>query len=96
MGGTKFQGDEQGHGYEGVNLSDPTICKRIPTITKLIDHLTKMHVLLIRSPPMVGKTSLAQLLEKYLLEEHPRMRVFRISLLWMEDDNPEWTFSVQF
>ncbi|CAG8635867.1 5993_t:CDS:1, partial [Paraglomus brasilianum] len=55
-----------------------------------------MRVLLIRSPPMAGKTSLAQLFEKHLLEEHPGTRVFRISLLWMEADNPEWTFSDRF
>ncbi|CAG8657103.1 3496_t:CDS:2, partial [Paraglomus occultum] len=91
-----FQGDEQGYGYEGVNLFDPTICKRIPTIKKLLERLNNMRVLLIRSPPMAGKTSLAQLLEKHLLEEHTGTRVFRISLLWMEDDNPEWTFSDRF
>ena len=72
------------------------ICKRIPTIKKLLDHLNNMCVLLIWSPPMAGKTSLAQPFEKHLLEEHPAMRVFHISLLWMEDDNREWTFSDQF
>ncbi|CAG8640055.1 11396_t:CDS:1 [Paraglomus brasilianum] len=55
-----------------------------------------MRVLLIRSPPMAGKTSLAQLLEKHLLEEQPGTRVFRISLLWMEADDPGWTFSDRF
>ena len=85
LGGTVIQGTELGAGYEGVNLEDETVCKRRGTIRKLLDSLSKRHILLIRSPPMVGKTALAQLLEYYLLnsnEGHDK-RVLRISLLWM-------------
>ncbi|CAJ0626382.1 4649_t:CDS:2 [Entrophospora sp. SA101] len=45
---------------------------------------------------MAGKTSLAQLLEKQLLTDCPDMRIIRISLLWMEDDDPNWKFSDHF
>ncbi|CAJ0748178.1 19609_t:CDS:2 [Entrophospora sp. SA101] len=93
MGGTSYGGNELGHGYEGINISDPTICQRVFTINKLKECLFKEKIILIRSPPMAGKTSLAQLLEKQLLTDCPDMRIIRISLLWMEDDDPNWKFS---
>nr|CAG8484993.1 8278_t:CDS:2 [Entrophospora candida] len=41
-------------------------------------------IILIRSPPYSGKTSLAQLLENYLVksQEYAKYRVIRISMLW--------------
>ena len=96
MGGTSYGGNELGHGYEGINISDPIICQRAFTVNKLKECLFKEKIILIRSPPMAGKTSLAQLLEKQLLTDCPDMRIIRISLLWMEDDDPNWKFSDRF
>ena len=87
MGGTVCTGDELGLGYEGVNLKDKTVCRRIKTIERLVTHLFEKRILLVRSPPMVGKTALAQLLEDYLLNsnEGHKDRIFRVSLLWMNE-----------
>ena len=95
-----MQGTELGIGYEGVNLEDETVCRREGTIRKLLDRLSERHILLIRSPPMVGKTALAQLLEHYLLnsnEGHDK-RVLRISLLWMSTgkSDEEFLFKNEF
>ncbi|CAG8557123.1 11773_t:CDS:2 [Acaulospora colombiana] len=50
-----------------------------------------VDITLVRSPPMAGKTALAQLLEHSLLQSDEvkkgLKRVFRISLLWMERDD---------
>ncbi|CAG8641165.1 916_t:CDS:10, partial [Ambispora leptoticha] len=100
LGGTVMQGTELGVGYEGVNLKDETVCRRIGMIRKLLDCLYERHIMLIRSPPMVGKMALAQLLEHYLHnsnEGHDK-RVLRISLLWMSagKGNERFLFKDEF
>ena len=44
---------------------------------------------------MSGKTSLSQLLERYLLTT-PNVRIFRISILWMGLPNGSWAFEDGF
>ncbi|PKC13617.1 hypothetical protein RhiirA5_410398 [Rhizophagus irregularis] len=72
--------------YEGinVNLNSVIICKRESTISKPFECLLKERIILIRSPPMTGKTSLGQLLEDKLLKldevQDGSACVFRISL----------------
>ena len=92
---------ENGYFYEGVNLVSVTLCQREPTICKLLDSLHEERIILIRSPPMTRKTSLGQLLEAKLLQsneiKNELARVFRISLIWMEDlIDPSWTFADGF
>ncbi|POG57833.1 hypothetical protein GLOIN_2v1791224 [Rhizophagus irregularis DAOM 181602=DAOM 197198] len=100
LGGTKYLGLENGFFYEGVNLTSASICRREPTINKLLKSLLKERIILIRSPPMTGKTSLGQLLEAKLLQldevQNGSARVFRISLIWIEKMTTSWTFSEGF
>nr|CAG8636561.1 8445_t:CDS:2 [Entrophospora candida] len=85
----------------GVDLTSATVCQREPTIDRLLECLFKEHIILIRSPPMTGKTSLGQLLEAKLLQldelQNGSACVFRISLIWMENlIDPSWTFADGF
>lgn len=50
-----------------IDLSCDTICQGKLTIDKLLKCLLKEKIILIRSPPMAGKTTLAQLFENSLL-----------------------------
>jgi hypothetical protein len=68
LGGTIYKGQEAGSFYEGVDLNSVTICMREPTISNLLECLLKEQIILIRSPPMTGKTSLGQLFEDKLLK----------------------------
>ncbi|CAG8482724.1 10489_t:CDS:2 [Acaulospora morrowiae] len=82
--------------YEGIDVNNPDICPREETLRKLVETLHNKRVLLVRSPPMAGKTSLAQLLERYLLRDNT-IRVFRISLLWLRKVGREaWMFEERF
>lgn len=81
--------------YEGIDLSSPDICKREQTIHKLVEKIEKTRFLLIRSPPMFGKTSLAQLLDQHLVK-YFSIRVIRISILWMGNPSGSWTFESEF
>lgn len=100
LGGTiikTFQAEGRGvNTYEGIDINNPDICPREETLRKLVEKLNEEGVLLVRSPPMAGKTSLAQLLEQYLLRDNT-IRVFRISLLWLRRVGGEpWTFEERF
>ncbi|CAG8716503.1 21571_t:CDS:2, partial [Rhizophagus irregularis] len=65
--------------YEGIDLSNPDICKREQIIHKLVEKIEK-------SPPMFRKTLLAQLLDQHLIKNFS-IRVIRISILWMSNPN---------
>jgi len=99
LGGTNYHSDQVEGGavnaYEGIDINNPDICSREETLRKLVETLRNERVLLVRSPPMAGKTSLAQLLEKHLLQDNT-IRVFRISLLWLRRVGEPWVFEVQF
>ncbi|CAG8582870.1 11099_t:CDS:2, partial [Racocetra fulgida] len=101
LGGTNMKRKEDGLGYEGLDLTHiDNICQRKQTINKLIDDLLKKRIILVRSPPMAGKTSLAQLLEHNILQSDEVKNglrcVFRISLMWMIKRGMEWTFAEGF
>jgi len=92
------EGDRVGN-YEGIDLNSSDICSREPTIQKLVNKINDAGFLLVRSPPMSGKTSLGQLLEQQLeqqLVKEPEIRVIRISLLWMGNPSEIWTFDQEF
>ncbi|PKK70525.1 hypothetical protein RhiirC2_779588 [Rhizophagus irregularis] len=65
-----------------IDLSCDTICQGKLTIDKLLKCLLKEKIILIRSPPMAGKTTLAQLFEN--------------SLLNSDEEDDEWTFAEGF
>ena len=97
LGGTirqSTEGDRQ-NTYEGIDLRSSDICRREVTVKRLADKLWAAGVLLVRSPPMAGKTSLAQLLEQHFLKDST-FRVIRISLLWMGPAGGAWTFEEEF
>ena len=88
------EGDRVGN-YVGIDLNSPDICSREQTIKKLVDKICKAGFLLVRSPPMSGKTSLGQLLEQKLVKDST-VRVIRISLIWMGIPSGSWTFEEEF
>ncbi|CAB4402141.1 unnamed protein product [Rhizophagus irregularis] len=101
LGGTKMKKKEDGLGYEGLDLTHiDNICQRKSTIKRLLYDLFKKRIILVRSPPMAGKTSLAQLLEYNILQSDEAKKgfrcVFRISLMWMVKRGMEWTFTEGF
>ena len=49
-------------GNEGIDLKETKIVKRTATIQTLLAQLEKTKILLIKSPPMTGKTSMATLI----------------------------------
>lgn len=92
---------EDGLGYEGLDLAHiDNVCQRKQTVSRLLGDLFKKRIILVRSPPMTGKTSLAQLLEHNILqsdEANEGLRcVLRISLMWMVKGGMEWTFAEGF
>ena len=102
LGGTNLYAfDSEGGAvdtYQGIDLNNPNIIisYREETVKRLVKDLHLARVLLVRSPPMAGKSSLAQLLEQYLLRT-TNARVFRISILWLRKLGCEpWTFEEQF
>ncbi|RHZ75121.1 hypothetical protein Glove_217g218 [Diversispora epigaea] len=101
LGGTNMKKTEDGLDYEGLDLTRiDNLCQRKETINKLLNELTKKRIILIRSPPMSGKTSFTQLLEYNILQSDEVNRglkcVFRISLLWMARHGMKWTFAEGF
>ncbi|RHZ84668.1 hypothetical protein Glove_78g162 [Diversispora epigaea] len=84
-GGTFLSYNQRtGYSIEGISLTDPDISVRPEIIPSLIKDLMQKKIILVRSPPYSGKTSLAQLLENYLVQSQDFLeyRVIRISLLW--------------
>jgi hypothetical protein len=69
---------------EGIYLTDPDINQRSDLVSSLAKRLMQRRVILFRAPPYSGKTSLAQLLENYLVVNNSSkiLRVIRVSLLW--------------
>src|SRR5687768_7635627 len=52
---------------EGISLTDPNINQRSDFVPCLTKRLEQKRVILVRAPPHLGKTSLAQLLENHLI-----------------------------
>ncbi|CAJ0638720.1 11642_t:CDS:2 [Entrophospora sp. SA101] len=95
IGGTTYR-EEAFTNFEGVDVNSNLTCKRLATVTKLHSHLQNVRFLLVCSPPMSGKTSLAQLYENYLLNTHNELRIFRMSLVWLRREGSDWDFAQQF
>ncbi|KAG6954893.1 hypothetical protein JG687_00011543 [Phytophthora cactorum] len=70
---------------EGVNLKDPQTLSRATLTADIIRRLEETHVLLVKSPPMTGKTSLAALVGRSLVVRHTidnkKMDLFNFSAL---------------
>ncbi|GBC00007.1 hypothetical protein RclHR1_03700014 [Rhizophagus clarus] len=58
LGGTNMEQTEDGLNYEGIKyLAVKTVCQRESTISKLFQSLLEKRIILVRSPPMTGKTN---------------------------------------
>lgn len=55
---------------DGINTNDPVITKRVQTCALIFSALDESGLVLIRSPPFSGKTSLGTLLHDYACKEH--------------------------
>ncbi len=103
MGGSIITESYFGEGntvqFEGIKFSDTEFffSDRKETLIKIINRLDVANAILVRSPPMAGKTALSQLLERFLLDTPQRpFRVFRVSMLWMNAAGKGWDFEEQF
>ncbi|PKY43419.1 hypothetical protein RhiirA4_418251 [Rhizophagus irregularis] len=69
---------------EGISLTDPDTNQRSDLVSSLAKRLEERRVILFWAPPYSGKTSLAQLMENYLVVNNSSelLRVIRVSLLW--------------
>ncbi|OZJ02475.1 hypothetical protein BZG36_05139 [Bifiguratus adelaidae] len=86
--------------WEGIDLSDTMNIKRHATVQRLLANVDEEGFFLVRSPPMTGKTSLAQLVERAAIvltfrQSRPR-RIIRMSLLRMGKAKMVWNFEEEF
>ncbi|KAE9016997.1 hypothetical protein PR002_g13515 [Phytophthora rubi] len=72
---------------EGIDLRDERTLSRSALTTDIINRLEEKHVVLVKSPPMTGKTSLATLVSRALVHQHEENKrkavVFNFSALGM-------------
>lgn len=104
MGGSIIKESYFGEGntvqFEGIKFKDThfVYSDRKETLEKILLQLDEVNAILVRSPPMAGKTSISQLLEKHLVETYDTrpFRVFRVSMLWMNAAGEGWDFEKEF
>ena len=78
---------------EGVGLNEPKIVKRTATIQTLLAHLRKRNILLIKGPPMTGKTSMATLMANFLFENAiEKTLVINLSMVDFAQRGKDWKF----
>lgn len=85
--------EENAYTAEGISLTDPDISQRSELVSHLAKSLEQKKVILVRAPPYSGKTSLAQLLENYLVNSSKQYRVIRVSLLWGSSVGRKWEYN---
>eukprot|EP01132_Coremiostelium_polycephalum_P012003 gene12003-14683_t len=73
-------GDTNEYQSEGVNLQAKVITKRENTISSLFKELISKKVLLLRSPPFSGKTSICLLLSNHLQKIDCEIVRFKVNL----------------
>ncbi|KAK1928910.1 hypothetical protein P3T76_015550 [Phytophthora citrophthora] len=75
---------------EGIDLNDERTLSRSALTADIIDRLDETHVVLVKSPPMTGKTSLTTLVSRTLVTKHREERkksvVFNVSALGISED----------
>ena len=60
---------------QSININDSKVLKRKDLVEKIVNILDKSHTLLIKSPPMSGKTSLSLLLAHHLHDSHKQCKI---------------------
>ena len=82
---------------EGINLDSRKTLKRTATTARIVSHLEKTSVLLIKSPPMTGKTSMAALVADYLYANATeKYLIINISMLDFSLTGSNWDFERAF
>ncbi|CAG8643923.1 2444_t:CDS:2, partial [Dentiscutata heterogama] len=81
LGGTMLPYSADHETFEGISFNDPDISYRSKVVFSLVEDLIK-KVILVRTPPYSGKTSLAQLMEYYLTFGEMWKRITDVS--WIE------------
>lgn len=69
------------NGAPGVSL-DETFCPRTTTIEKLLQIITHARVVYVRGTPACGKSTMATLLRRYVLDSHRHLKVH--SFTWTQ------------
>ena len=80
-------------GNEGIYLKETKIVRREATIETLLAQLEKKKVLLIKSPPMTGKTSMATLIADSLVKNATeKILVISLSMVDFAQRGSDWKF----
>ena len=80
-------------GNEGIYLKETKIVRRAATVKSLLDQLEITRVLLIKSPPMTGKTSMATLIADSLFRSAPeKILIINLSMVDFAQRGPDWKF----
>lgn len=83
--------------YEGIDPNSPKIVKRSETVDKIISHLQTLNVVLIKSPPMTGKTSMATIVVDKLRESAKKKSlIISLSMVDLSRSDTNWDFVKQF
>lgn len=76
------------YSQEGIDLNSNYISQRNETIKRIEDTLKIHNIILIRSPPFIGKTSMCTLLEeRFSVKKKGSIRVHNISFLQANGKN---------
>ncbi|GAM28793.1 hypothetical protein SAMD00019534_119690, partial [Acytostelium subglobosum LB1] len=74
---------------EGITIGSRNTLPRHNTVKKLYDYVSKHHLVLLRAPPFSGKTSITQLLEQFIIDNHGDTYVRRYSFVWSQKSNED-------
>jgi len=85
----EFEKSQKRRRPEGVGLHDPLTCFRKNSCVRILEHVATNNVVLLRSPPFSGKSSLAQLLYQYV-DRETDIRVKVIDLLECPEDKTQF------
>ncbi|GAM23040.1 hypothetical protein SAMD00019534_062150 [Acytostelium subglobosum LB1] len=78
---------------EGITIGSRNTLPRHNTVKKLYDYVSKHHLVLLRAPPFSGKTSITQLLEQFIIDNHGDTYVRRYSFVWSQKSNEDFETS---
>jgi hypothetical protein len=83
MGGTVLKKKKTHSPFESVDLDSKYTLNRERLLESFLNRLRTDPVIFVRGPPSSGKTSTSALLEKYILQRLPGIRVVMVSVLWL-------------
>ncbi|KAJ3193113.1 hypothetical protein HK101_005403 [Irineochytrium annulatum] len=82
---------------EGIHMESKTIVKRVGAVNAIIENLLKNNVLLVKSPPMTGKTSMATLVGNALhAAAVEKTLIMKISMVQLSRIDNNWEFQKAF